>query len=127
MKQGCCPKLAVCPNIPDFTLYILPPWICHNGIGPTTVSNNFVTFRDIGYSEKKYWDICQFMRDTFLFTSMNIVTSPPPPPPLTSLYNTSVFCERNPSNSHSVVVDSQFNQCSSQFFWNSGSVQYQLF
>ena len=36
----------------DFTLYILPPWICHNGIGPTTVSNNFVTVRDIGYSEK---------------------------------------------------------------------------
>ena len=26
--------------------------ICHNGIGPTTVSNNFVTVRDIGYSEK---------------------------------------------------------------------------
>ena len=51
-KQGCCPKLAVCLNIPDFTLYILPPWICHNGIGPTTVSNNFVTVRDIGYSEK---------------------------------------------------------------------------
>ena len=45
-------KLAVCPNIPDFTLYILPPWICHNGIGPTTVPNNFVTVRDIGYSEK---------------------------------------------------------------------------
>ena len=33
-------------------LYTLPPWICHNGIGPTTVSNNFVTDRDIGYSEK---------------------------------------------------------------------------
>ena len=45
-------KLAVCPNIPDFTLYILPSWICHNGIGPTTVPNNFVTVRDIGYSEK---------------------------------------------------------------------------
>ena len=27
-------------------------WICHNGLGPTTVSNNFVTVRDIGYSEK---------------------------------------------------------------------------
>ena len=33
----------------------LSPWICHNGIGPTTVSNNFVTVRDIGYSEKKIW------------------------------------------------------------------------
>ena len=39
-------------DVTDFTLYILPPWICHNGIGPTTVSNNFVTVRDIGYSEK---------------------------------------------------------------------------
>ena len=26
-------------DITDFTLYILPPWICHNGIGPTTVSS----------------------------------------------------------------------------------------
>ena len=52
----------------------LSPWICHNGIGPTTVSNNFVTVRDIGNS-----DICQFMRDTCLFTSRNIVTPPPPP------------------------------------------------
>ena len=33
-------------------LYTLPPWICHNGIGPTTVSNTFDTDRDIGYSEK---------------------------------------------------------------------------
>ena len=64
--------------MPDFTLYILPPWICHNGIGPTTVSNNFFTVRDIGYSEKKYGDICQFMRGTCLFTPRNIVTSPPP-------------------------------------------------
>ena len=82
MKQSCCPKLAVCPNIPDFTPYILPPWICHNNmnnIGPTTVSYNFVTVRDIGYSEKKYGDICQFMRDTCLFTSRNIVTPPPHP------------------------------------------------
>ena len=58
----------------------LSPWICHNGIGPTTVSNNFVTVRDIGYSEKKYGDICQFMRDTCLFTSRNIVSCYPPPP-----------------------------------------------
>ena len=41
---------------------------------------------------------------------------PPPPPLLTSLYNTWVFCERNYSYSHSVVVDSQFNQCSSHLF-----------
>ena len=45
------------------------------------MSNNFVTVRDIGYSEKKYRDICQFMRDVCLFTSRNIVTSFPPPPP----------------------------------------------
>ena len=31
------------------------------------MSNNFVTVRDIGYSEKKYGDICQFLRDTCLF------------------------------------------------------------
>ena len=60
-------------------LYILPPWICHNGIGPTTGSKNFVTVRDIGYSGKNYGDICQFMRDACLFASRNIVTSPLPP------------------------------------------------
>ena len=64
--------------------------------------------------QKKYGDICQFMRDTCLFTSRNIVTSPlPPSKQATSHYNTWVFCERNSSYSHSVVVDSLFNQCSS--------------
>ena len=29
---------------------------------------------------KKYGNICQFIRDTCLFTSRNIVTPPPPPP-----------------------------------------------
>ena len=80
------------------------------------MSNNFVTVRDIGYSEKKYGDICQFMRDTCLFTSRNIVTSPLPSKQVSTLYNTWVFCERNSSYSHSIVVYSQFNQCSSHLF-----------
>ena len=109
-------NLSVCPNIPDFTLYILPPWICQNGIGPTTVSNNFFTVREIGYSEKKYGDICQFMRDTCLFTSRNIVTPLPPSKQASTIQCTWVFCECNSSYSHSVVVDSQFNQCSSHLF-----------
>ena len=41
-----------------------------------TVFNIFVTVRDIGYLEKKYGDICQFIRDTYLFTSRDIYPSP---------------------------------------------------
>ena len=69
---------AVCPNIPDFTLYILPPWICHNGIGPTTVSNNFVTVRDIGYSEK-IWGYLP-VHEGYLPVYFKEYCYPPPPP-----------------------------------------------
>ena len=78
MKQTSCPKLAVCPNIPDFTLYILPPWIRRNGIGPTTVSNNFVTVRDIGHLEKKIWGYLP-VHEGYLPVYFKEYCYPPPP------------------------------------------------
>ena len=75
------------------------------------------TFRDMGYCVQyvcyfqKYWifkkndygDICQFIRDTCLFTPMDIGTHAP-----IQAYGVWVFCERNSSYSRSVAVDSLF-------------------
>ena len=48
--------------------------------------NIFVTFRDIEYLGKiNYGDICQFIRDTGMLTSMDMGYLVPPPPIQASL------------------------------------------
>ena len=72
------------------------------------MSNNFVTIRDIGYPEKKYGDICRFMRDTCLFI---VTSSPPPPPPPPSEQASTIHGYFVSATPHTVI--SSFNQCSS--------------